>query len=263
MKNLHRSMLAGAATVLLASMAFAQATDGQFKCEQAVDKAGAKFVGAKSKCIQKCLAGAWKGLTPFTDCNPPGYGGTTQFCIQDSLKGAEGKFSNAIRKACDPTFKVGTECPTCYDSGDCSPGGFANDQVQNIEGQVDSFVPGVACEQAGADPSEQKCQTGTAKALTKQVGGIVKCYDTCEKNQRKGLVAPGACDPPASDPAAAACINGVDGKTILAIQKICDNIPGAKPDCPGTDDYGGNNAASWTNLVDAAIAGNIPGIYCQ
>jgi hypothetical protein len=183
-------MLGGAAMLLLAPLAFAQATDAEFKCEASASKAAAKFVGSKSKCIQKCSANAWKGLGPFGDCFPP-YAGTTAQCIDDTtldLKGAEDKFRDAIRKACDPGFKVGTDCPECYNSGDCSTSGYATDQVANIEGQVDSFVPGVLCEAAGADPLEQKCQTSTAKALVKQVGGVDKAYDKCFANARKGLI---------------------------------------------------------------------------
>ena len=295
MRNFRQAtMLAGAAMLLLAPLAFAQATDAEFKCEAASDKAGAKFVGAKSKCIQKCLANAWKGLGPFSDCYPP-YGGSTAQCIDDTvldLKGAEDKYRDSIRKACDPGFKVGTDCPECYNSGDCSTSGYATDQVANIEGQVDSFVPGVACESAGATTAEQKCQTSTAKALVKQVGGVIKCYDKCFGNARKGLISVGTCAPPASDPATAACITKVDTKAILGIDKACgpeclngnttcgsntgtcsnDSLvqcgcdadcgdQSAAADCSSADDY--PTGSAWVNLVDIAISGNIPNTYCE
>jgi hypothetical protein len=280
-------MLAGAATLLAAPMVFAQpATDAQFKCEAQVDKAGAKFVGAKSKCVSKCLTNAWKAVGSFSDCYPP-YGGSTAQCIKDTvlgLKGAEDKFTASIRKNCDPTFKAGTECPTCYDSGDCSLSGYASDQVQTIEGQVDSFVPGVACEGAGADPLEQKCQQSTAKALTKQVSGVIKAYDKCFGNARKGVISASSCAPPATDPATSAAIASVDAKAISGINKACGgeclsgNCNGVgvgttcstnadcgdqsvKPDCSGTDNY--PTGSGWVNLVDVAISGNIPNTYCQ
>jgi hypothetical protein len=262
MKNMRQAMmLTGAAVLLFAPLALATPDDAQFKCEQSVDKAGAKFVGAKSKCIQKCLANFWKGAGPSGDCFPP-YAGPTAQCINDTvlgLKGAENKFSAAIKKACDPATKAGTECPTCYNSGDCSQSGYAGDQVQNIEGQVDSFVPGVACE-LGADPGEQKCMTNTAKALSKQVAGVVKCYDKCQTNAHKGLINVSACAPPASDPATSTCISGVDGKAIASVNKLCGDV-GAIPDCSSTDDY--PDGASWVNLVDIAISGNQPNTYCQ
>src|SRR6185369_274457 len=191
----RESMLSAAVLLLFVPLAFGQVTDAEFKCEQAVDKAGAKFVGAKSKCVSKCLTTFWKGDGPSSDCFPP-YGGVTAQCIDDTvlnLKGAEDKFGIAIKKACDPATKPGTDCPECYNGGDCVA--FANDQVANLEGQVDSFVPGVACE-LGADAGEQKCQLSTAKALSKLVGSVVKCYDKCQKNARKGLITEASCAPP-------------------------------------------------------------------
>jgi hypothetical protein len=261
MKALRIAIIAGAATMLVAPRVFAQATPAEFKCEASADKAGAKFVGSKSKCVQKCLAGAWKGTTPFTDCNPP-YAGATAACVSDSLKGAEVKFQLAIQKACDPGTKATNDCPECYNGGDCSAGGYAGDQVQNIEGQVDSFVPGVACEQAGADPGEQKCENNTAKVLSKLVGSVIKCYDKCKSNELKGVAAPGSCNPPASDPATQTCISTADGKSITGIDKLC-SVAGQIPDCtaPGADDY--PSGANWVNLVEIAISGNIPQTYCE
>jgi hypothetical protein len=266
MKTLRRVVaIAGVATLLAAPVAFAQATDEEFTCMQAVSKAGAKFVGAKAKCVDKCLKNFWKGITPEADCLPP-YGGTTlDNCITDQvtgLKGAEDKFRISIQKKCDPGFKAGTDCPECYNGGDCSAAGFAGDQVQNIEGQIDSFVPGVACERAGADPEEQKCQSNTAKSLSKQVSGVVKCYDKCKKNERKGLAAPGSCNPPASDAATATCVSAANNKAILAVNKKCgDVVPSAEPDCGGPDNY--PDGASWVNLVDIAISGQVPNTYCE
>jgi hypothetical protein len=202
MNHLGRvTLLAGAAVALVAPLALAQPTPAEFKCEAAVSKSGAKFVKAKAKCIDKCLTAFWKGDGPESDCLPPSYGGATAFCIFDASEGRRGQVLAGDPKACDPATKATNDCPECYSSGDCSASGQATTQVQNIEGQVDSFVPGVACERAGADLDEQKCQKGTAKALSKQVGAVVKCYDKCKAAELKGDVAPGSCDPPASDPA--------------------------------------------------------------
>jgi hypothetical protein len=295
MRNLRQAtLLAGAGLVLLAPLAFAQATDAEFKCEASVDKAGAKFVAAKSKCVSKCAVNAWKAIGTFSDCFPP-YGGSTASCIKDNvlgLKGAEDKFTASIRKACDPTFKAGTDCPECYAGGDCSLSGYATNQVQNIEGQVDSFVPGVLCETTGADPLEQKCENSTAKALVKQVGGVIKAYDKCFANARAGLISVSSCAPPATDPATAAAVAKFDSKAILGNDKACgpecfggnatcgsntgtcsndalvqcgcdadcgDQSPAA--DCSSADDY--PTGSSWVNLVDIAISGNIPQTYCE
>jgi len=264
MKGLRIAVIVAVGTMLVAPRVYAQATDAEFKCMASTNKAGAKFVGSKSKCVQKCLANAWKGLVPFGDCYPP-YGGAAAACIiTDPLKpgkSAEEKFTAAIIKACDETTNIKLDCPECYTSGDCTAAGEAGDRVQNIEGQVDSFVPGVGCEGAGATKEEQKCQTGTAKALTKQVSTINKCYDKCEANARKGLVTQASCDPPASEPATAACVTKGDGKTIAAIDKVC--VGPFKADCsgPDADDY--PDGATWTNLVDVAIQGNVPSTYCE
>jgi hypothetical protein len=254
-KFMKGALLAGVATFALGSVATAQLTDAEFKCQTSVSKAGSKFVGSKSKCAGKCIANAIKGLNPASDCYAP-YAGTTLACIADPLKGAEAKFSAAIRKACDPTFKVGTDCPECYSAGDCTQ--EAADRVQNIEGQIDSFVPGVACE-TGADALEQKCMLNTAKTLSKQVSSITKCYAQCETNARKGLISVATCAPPASDPTTSTCISTADGKAIAGVNKKCGDV-GAKPDCVVADDY--PDGASWVNLVEVAISGNVPGTYC-
>jgi hypothetical protein len=262
-------MLSAAVSLVVAPLALAQTavSDAEFKCQSKATGASSKFVSSKSKCVMKCFTLHWKNLVPSSDCLPP-YGGTTATCIFDSLKGAEAKFTLTTAKNCDQNVKPTLGCPVCYNgSQDCGPAGYANDYTQLIEGQIDSFVPGVGCELTGASKEEQKCQTGTAKALVKETGGVVKCYSKCMANARKGLVTRASCLPPASDPPTAACISGVEGKAILAINKVCFDAPvaalGAAPDCPNPDDYGGNDATAWVNLVDLAIAGNIPGNFCE
>jgi len=263
MKGFRIAVIVAVGTLRVAPRVYAQATDAEFKCEASTNKAGSKFVGSKSKCVQKCLATQWKSLTPtFSDCYPP-YGGVTAQCIYSIPlkpgKSAEEAFTAAILKAC-----VGTgdplkyDCPECYSGGDCTT--ESNDRVQNIEGQVDSFVPGVGCEGAGANKDEQKCQTSTAKALTKQVGSLNKCYDKCVANVRKGLIPAGSCNPPTSDPTTQACVTKGDGKTIAAIDKACLID---KADCTGPDSNDYPDGASWTNLVDVAITGNVPSTYCE
>jgi hypothetical protein len=91
------------------------------------------------------------------------------------------------------------------------------------------------------------------------VSGVVKCYDKCKKNEFKGLVPPGSCTPPASDPATATCISGANGKAVLAVNKKCSDI-GADPDNCGSPYPTG---VDWVNLVDIAISGNIPTTYCE
>lgn len=254
-----------AASLALGSIASAQpaapaVTDAEFKCMASVNKAASKFVGSKAKCVMKCLSNFWKGIGPESDCLPP-YGGTTLTCIADPLKGAEAKYVAAIRKACDPSFKPGTDCPECY-SGDCSDSGYATARMQQNEGEVDSFVPGVGCERAGAEKAEQACQLNTAKTLVKLVGSVNKCYDKCYANARKGTVSFASCAPPASDPATSTCVSTAEGKSAAGIDKKCSQVvPNANPDCPGPDQY--PSGAMWTNLVQIVISGNIPQNYCN
>src|SRR4051812_5907333 len=119
-KFMKGALLAGVATMAFGSVASAVPAGlnaVEFKCQTSVSKAGSKFVASKSKCAGKCIANAQKSLNPYSDCYAP-YGGSTLACIADPLKGAEIKFENAIRKACDPSFKPGTDCPECYSGGD-------------------------------------------------------------------------------------------------------------------------------------------------
>jgi hypothetical protein len=265
MKGIRIAVIVAVGTLLVAPHVYAQSTDAEFKCAVSANKAGSKFVGAKSKCVQKCLANAWKGLVPFPDCYPP-YAGAAYACIvNDPLKpgkSAEEKFSAAIAKACDEAVDpVKLDCPECYEasSGDCAT--YSIDRMNNIEGQVDTFVPGVGCEGAGATKEEQKCQTSTAKALTKQVATLNKCYDKCIANARKGLIPAASCTPPATDLATSTCVGKGDTKTILAIDKVC--VGEFRADCSGPDSNDYPDGAAWTNQVDTAITGNIPVTYCE
>jgi hypothetical protein len=271
-KIMKGALLAAAVSFALTSVASAQLlTDAEFKCQGKVSKAGSKFVGSKAKCAIKCIGNAGKSLNPYSDCYAP-YAGTMLACVADPLKGAEAKFALAIKKSCDPGTNAALDCPECYSGGDCSDGGEAGDRVQNIEGQVDSFGPGVFCEQPGADAAETACEVNTAKTLSKQVGSVNKCFDKCYSNVRKGLIPAGSCEPPASpaDPTTATCIGTASAKAIAGVNKKCRTVgessPGANdgtlavPDCTLPNDY--PDGASWVNLVNLAIQGNVPGTYC-
>ena len=119
-------------------------------------------------------------MNAYSDCFAP-YNGATLTCIADPIKGAEAKFQLAITKNC-PT----ADCPECYSGGDCSAAGDGT-RVFSFENQFDSFIPGVFCEQPGADAAETTCQRNTSKTLWKAWGSVFKCYDKCNKNARKNL----------------------------------------------------------------------------
>jgi hypothetical protein len=270
-KFVKGALLAVVASFALASVASAQPelTDAEFKCQGKVSKAGSKFVAAKAKCASKCIQLFRKnvpgdGYDDINDCYAP-YGDATAKCIvTDPLKpgkSAEEKFAAAIKKSCDLATKPGADCPECYSGGDCSDAGEAGDRVQNVEVQVDNFGPSVFCEQPGADDAETKCELTTAKTLGKLVGAINKCYDKCNSNMRKDVIADGECTPPTpNDQTTTDCLTKARDKAVLGIDKKC-TLLAALPDCTLPDDY--PDGAAWVGVVDLAIQGNVPGTYCN
>jgi hypothetical protein len=235
--------------------------DPEFKCMLSSSKAIGKFWMAKTKCVVKCFAKFWDGDVPETDCMAP-YGGLTAVCIRDTVlftKGAEDKMILAVRKACDPTFKAGTDCPECYSGSNCSDTGFAGDRTAEVENMVDSFVPGWFCERAGAFyPLEMRCQTTTAKRSAKYVAAATKCYDKCHYLARKGLISFGDCAPPATDPTTQACLAKAAATAAYYIHHDCDPPPASPDNCGGTYPSG----EEWVNLARVALEGLVPGTYC-
>jgi hypothetical protein len=199
-------------------------TKDEVKCESGTGKALSKFIGAKGKCVQKCLGTARKTSGPYTDCFPP-FGGATATCLTDPVKGAEAKATAAIVKAC------AKDCPECYGQLTCDTG---QPFVGNTSGQLDVFGSLVYCtEAAGNTPSkaEGKCEDAVSKTLAKFVAAKSKCYDKCQQSVFKGKLPEGSCDAPTpSDAATAACIQKAEEKSVAGIDKAC-NVPGAKPAC--------------------------------
>jgi hypothetical protein len=234
-----------------------------FKCQSATSKGGAKFVGAKAKCLLKCQANARKGVNPFADCYPP-YGGTTQFCVGDVVKGAQTKFAAAIVKGCT---KTPTDCPSCYSGGDCSVTGHAAATVASLEGQLDAFIPAVACEQT-TDKAKAKCIDGTAKTLSKFAASMTKCYDKCYASAQKGAISANTCTPSASDDATEACISKAGDKAASGIDKACFTAPAVKPACydggvhPPAIIPSPDSGNDWVDLVELAVEATVPQTYC-
>jgi hypothetical protein len=276
-KFMKGALLVGVASLALGSVATAQESNGltpaEFKCMTGLSKAGAKFTGAKAKCAAKCQTNASKATEAISDCYSPYAGATADCIIHNNLKpgkSAEELYVAAIRKACDPTVKVGskTECPECFGTnGDCNT--FATDRMNTNEGQVDDFGPGVFCKGQGKAPTpptkeELACEQNTAKVLVKLVGSINKCYDKCNGNLFKGVITGTPCDPPTpSDPATSACLDAVRGKAVAGIDAKC-SVAGVVPNCDetitGPKDYA--DGATWVSLVDAVIEGNQSATYC-
>ena len=91
-------------------------TANELKCQsKGQSKAHVKFVGCKTKCVSRCIAGARKvpPLNPETDCVAP-FAGATLGCVADPIKGCEAKGVAAIDKACVVVDPLKTDCPECY-----------------------------------------------------------------------------------------------------------------------------------------------------
>jgi hypothetical protein len=273
-KFMKGALLVGAASLALGSVASAALPNkAELKCMTSVSKAGAKFTGAKAKCAIKCQGNAAKLVNPIAECYAP-YAGTTLTCITEPVlrKGAEEKYEDAIRKACDPSFSASATCPACGDyAGDCTT--FASDRVDTNETQIDGFGGAVFClgnfpgsNNTNAPTKEELgCESNTAKVLSKLVGSINKCYDKCNANILKGTITDAdQCAPPASDGPTATCLSAAKGKAILGIDKKCGDVGAiAVPDCnnDSTDDY--FDGATWVNVVSSVIEGNVPTTYCS
>lgn len=248
------TMAMAAGLCLAASSANAQpagVTKDEFKCESGTGKALTKFVGAKSKCVSKCLATGRKASGPYTECFAP-FGGATATCIQDASKGAEAKARAAIIKACSK------DCPECYGQATCDTG---EPFVMTTEGLLDAQGPLVYCtENGGGTPTKEvgKCEDAVSKSLVKYVGAYSKCYDKCNANVFNGKIAEGSCDPPATDPATQACIAKAQPKAIDGIDKACADA-GANPSC-----YSAalDSGAEWVALTEGILNGQIPTIAC-
>ncbi|HEY7269570.1 MAG TPA: hypothetical protein VH951_07060 [Dehalococcoidia bacterium] len=261
-----KAAVAASGLCLLATSVLAQPTKTVAKCESSTGGVLAKFVGAKTKCISKCISTGRKTSGPYTDCFSP-YAGDTSACITGSLKGAEAKAGAGIAKAC----AAAANCPTCYSNQQCSDASGANPWVQTTEGDVDApFGPGTGfpdliwcTEKGGGTPSKDvgKCEDGVNKALVKFVGAKNKCYAKCISAADKAGTGRGVCFfPGAVDPGVNTCIKdpakGAEAKAKAAIVKACPTLPGCYT---GTADQVAN---TFVSSVEGKIDTRAPQISC-
>ena len=239
--------------------------DLEFTCMRGAAKGEAKFAGAKTKCVSKCLSTYWKGVMPTpSDCFPP-YGGVTAICIHNpSVPGraAEDRFEAYMLKYC--VQASGADCPECYASGDCTVA--TSDRVHSREGVIDAFIPGIACETAGAEPLERICQLQTLKTFGKYYAAAVKCYTACFQNARGDGTPVGDCIPPAhgvppNDGRTHGCLTSARAKASATIHKYCHetSTPEASPEC-GPDPY--PEGDDWVDLIDSALETTFLPSYC-
>jgi len=110
----------------------------QAKCEDAVSKTLVKFIGAASKCYEKCNGAMLKGTIPLGSCDPPvPTDAATAACLADPVKGAEAKAIAAIDKAC---ATPGAN-PACY-----SPAfDTGAEWVAIVSASINASIPNIAC----------------------------------------------------------------------------------------------------------------------
>jgi hypothetical protein len=105
------------------------------KCEDGVAKALVKFVGAKTKCYQKCYANIAKGKIPPGTCDPPSPLDPATNACDLGPKGASAKAAASIDKACFIPPAVAPDCFDGYDSGPAWAQSF-----EDYENQLVRFV---------------------------------------------------------------------------------------------------------------------------
>ena len=135
----------------------------------------------------------------------------------------------------------------------------AAERYPEIEGMVDSFVPGVFCERTDAFILEARCQTTAARRIAKYVGAASKCYDKCLSNARKGLISYSVCAPPASDGTTQACLAEAAATAAYYIHHDCDPPPASPDGCAGSYPTG----EEWVDLTRVTVEGIVPGTYCS
>jgi len=108
-------------------------TKAEAKCEDAVGKSLAKFVGVKAKCFQNCITREFKGKIPANSCT---VGSPADVATQDCITKAETKGAASIDKVC----VVVPGNPPCYPADRSGAGWIAIG-----EEAVDVVAPAVYC----------------------------------------------------------------------------------------------------------------------
>jgi hypothetical protein len=106
------------------------------KCEDSLTKVLVKFVGAKTKCYQKCNANIASSKIPSGSCDPLSPTDPTTIACVVGPKGAEAKASAAIDKAC---FIAPATQPSCITY---QPGA---EWVSEIESVLDPQIGEINC----------------------------------------------------------------------------------------------------------------------
>jgi len=247
------SAVALGAALGLTTVARAQLTDDESKCQIGTSLAQGKFVTEKAKCLIKCEQGARKTppLNPRTDCFTP-FGGATATCVQLATTKAEGLEQSKCQK----------DCPECYSGGDCTAD--STTRTATTEGDVDTLNLLVYCDDSaspdGLNAAEAKCQDTVAKTLSNFVAKKLKCLSKCRSDEHKGKIAAGSCTPPPSDMKTSDCIGMNTTKAEALIDNKCEATMAPKADKP--ECYGTTDGASWVTNVETTVDNRDAGLYC-
>lgn len=225
----------------------ADVTTDELKCQSAVAGIQGKLVAAASTCSTKCQQGARAAKNPLSDCTSP-FGGAMLACI-----------NKAVGKALsDEPKKCAKDCPECYAGGDCTAD--AASRTATTQTQLNAFGPLIYCDDSGSGDGltagEGKCMDGISKGLSKMVGALGKCSAKCKAGEHKGTIPVGACDPPATDAATAACLSTVVTKTNAGIDKVCSAVSEV-PECQAI-----TTGAAWTTTVTTVLNASYLTTYC-
>lgn len=242
------------ALIALPTVAGAQITKDELKCQVLGAGTLGQYIGAVQNCVIKCVVGARKGKNPAADCLPP-YAGDTARCIDQPTSGAEDKAIAKFARGCD------NGCPDCYQGGQCNA--VAVSRVLNASVQIDAVVPVVYCDETsspdGLTKLEGKCQDNALKQVAKFASKKLKCYSKCENDEFRGSLPPGSCLPPApADARTAACIANAEARAITVIDKACGPPKGEAPECWGSSVDGAFLVAGFEAWVD----GIVPAQFC-
>jgi hypothetical protein len=255
------ALIAIAAAHVSPAPSFAQPTPGEYRCGAGNAKTFARFIQRKSKCVQRCVTHARRSSQLYGDCFAP-FGGRTASCILDPVTGVEARARASIVRACTDG------CPACYNPTICTTG---EPSVTNVEVQLDilasTFVYCVEGAGATSNPAEAVCEDAVARAVSDFGAARIRCYSRCFAGIHarscptctSGQLPVGVCDPPVSDPRAAACLARAEAKAAALIDASCSAV-GANPTCYVNNGF--DTGAAWVGFMGAAIDGQVLNVSC-
>jgi hypothetical protein len=236
-----------AVSALAAQGVRAEVTYDEAVCEVKATVASWNYFQKAVGCLVSCQRGVRAGSTDPADCVAP-YAHQTFGCIQ----GKQGRANGSICSGCS------RDTPECYPADPCPE--TTHEFLGTMDGGVVNFMSGFYCDDTGSTdgltPYEAKCQDATAKYTAKAVYGVARCYAKCRQYEAKGLLTPGTCAPPTSDPYTLACLTKLDTATAYRIDRYCTDT-GNQPECAPID------GAVWSQFARAAVEGYDPTFYCE